>query len=218
MTTIAPKLYTEQDFWNLCDRADFLETYIQLEARTDGLWLVPEDHENFRTCPEVRSILLVHPTGNDNEPVLPFPFTLDQFLLFAESEPYSLADCSMAEDEVDELGRRSANARELALAMFTDESRTAKKRTAGEWEVLPYQRLRAYTYVLHQFLREERSRRKPRPTGRDFLQWLSGKQFPEIQEVTATGLTYIDDGHTSPVPVKALNTAIYRMAKYKPER
>ncbi len=128
---------------------------------------------------------------------------------------YAYPDGSMAEDEIAELGRRSANARELALALFSEKPGAGKKKAEGEWDVLPYQRTRAYTDALHQFLKEEHSRRKPRPTGRDFLSWLSGHQFPDIKGVSAEGLTYEADGHTGKLSVKYLNMAIYRTTKYR---
>src|ERR1700675_4521196 len=55
-----------------------------LERRETGIWPIPlDDHTASLISEEALATVLEHPAKDHDRPVLPFPFTLSQFLEFA---------------------------------------------------------------------------------------------------------------------------------------
>jgi hypothetical protein len=100
------------DFVRLC-RVDNPENWNPgVSIRSDGVYVVPLPSDANLT-PEERSTLSWHPTGNLNEPALPFPCSLDDLRAFLESA--GLYGCIDAFDMADWILSKTQEARNNAL-------------------------------------------------------------------------------------------------------
>lgn len=84
--------YTKIDFGRLIqsDWSHF-EGYLRIDD--NGIWLFEENAPELQGLSESeRDILLDHPERNANRPVLPFPFTIDEFLAAAHHPLLGLED------------------------------------------------------------------------------------------------------------------------------
>lgn len=124
----AATTYGKQAFGTLLN-FDWSELGDHYEVRDDGIWVVPPSGNEARLMtPTVRAFRLAHPTGNLDEPALPFPFTVGQFRAFCESRPlftddyidaiYVNDDKSLDEQALDELAAVNAPAAELVRALL----------------------------------------------------------------------------------------------------
>ncbi len=103
-----------------------------------GIWLLNANApEVLRLSKVDRDVLLAHPERNANLPVLPFPFSIEEFLRFSSATAFELpefftfADGSVDGDAIDRLKQSHAPAWELAKALMFDEFPRAVHPDAG---------------------------------------------------------------------------------------
>ena len=96
------KTYTKLDLEILMD-SDWsaIEDYFRIDD--SGIWLLEESAPELRwLTQDERDLFMIHPDANPNFPVLPFPFTMKQFLKFADLPATELHDSYLfADDTVD---------------------------------------------------------------------------------------------------------------------
>ena len=94
--------YTKLDLGYLID-SDWsaIEDYFRIDD--SGIWLLEESAPELRwLTQDERDLFMIHPDANPNFPVLPFPFTMKQFLKFADLPATELHDSYLfADDTVD---------------------------------------------------------------------------------------------------------------------
>ena len=94
--------YTKLDLGYLID-SDWsaIEDYFRIDD--SGIWLLEESAPELRwLTQDERDLFMIHPDANPNFPVLPFPFTMKQFLKFADLPAIELHDFYLfADDTVD---------------------------------------------------------------------------------------------------------------------
>lgn len=103
-----------------------IEDYFRIDD--SGIWLLEESAPRFRCLTQdERDLFMIHPERNPRFPVLPFPFTMNQFLKFADLPAIELHDFYLfADDTVDvvaieRLERMNAPAGALARALMFGE-------------------------------------------------------------------------------------------------
>ena len=93
------KTYTKLDLEILMD-SDWsaLENYFRIDGA--GIWLLTESAPEFKgLTQDERDLFMIHPDGDRNFPVLPYPFTVKQFLKFAMLPVVELRDIYTFADE-----------------------------------------------------------------------------------------------------------------------
>ncbi len=121
------RTYKQHDFEQLIhfDWDSFENLYTVDDA---GIWLFKRNAPEFSwLSDEERDLFLSHPDKDANKPVLPFPFTLSEFLKFATlpafdlREFYTFADNTIDEKAIERLGLTHTPAWELARALMFGE-------------------------------------------------------------------------------------------------
>lgn len=121
------KLYTKLDFARLI-RSDWSSFESISRVDDTGIWLLEESAPELRGLSDIeRDLFLEHPVQNANNPVLPFNFTMDEFLKFAMlpafelRDFYTFADNTVDVESIKKLERKHAPAAELARALMLGE-------------------------------------------------------------------------------------------------
>jgi hypothetical protein len=121
------KKYTKRDFGELIN---FEWTAFKVHCRVDdlGVWLLERNDPVFNgLSKDLRDLFLVHPDRNANVPVLPFPFSIDEFIKFAAlpafemQDFYTFLDNTIDLDAIERLERIHAPAGVLARALIFGE-------------------------------------------------------------------------------------------------
>ena len=119
--------YIKLDFEELIN-FDWVSFENLSKVNEDGIWLFKRNASEYRwLSDEERDLLLSRPDKDTSKPVLPFPFTLDEFLKFATlpafalREFYTFADNTIDENAIERLGRTNTRTWELARALMFGE-------------------------------------------------------------------------------------------------
>lgn len=121
------KKYTKLDFAKLIgyDWPSF-EGFCRVDDA--GIWLLEENAPGFQgLSDDERNLFLEHPVRDANKPVLPFPFSMDEFLKFAAlpafelRDFYTFADNTVDVEAIERLDLTHAPAAELARALLFGE-------------------------------------------------------------------------------------------------
>ena len=233
--------YTKLDLGYLID-SDWsaIEDYFRIDD--SGIWLLEESAPELRwLTQDERDLFMIHPDANPNFPVLPFPFTMKQFLKFADLPATELHDSYLfADDTVDvvaieRLERMYAPSGALARAlMFGELPKLAQlKKIQGEaasayaapvmtvgvsggvnWTLKKPQRFQGYSKPLYDLLKAAHIAGQPSPKAREVLDKWKGNPPPDVATVTDNGLKYYDaKGNTKPADLDAIRKAIDRMIR-----